>query len=59
MSLGARYGLPTDLPHRSEARLAPLCGMRHRPNSRNFKMLEYSILITEEWRFGEEKKWRE
>jgi len=33
--------------------------MRHRATSRNFKMLEYSILITEEWRFEEEKKWRE
>jgi hypothetical protein len=59
MSLGARYGLPTVIPHRSEARLAPLCGMRHRAIMRNFKMLKYSILITEEWRFGEEKKWRE
>jgi hypothetical protein len=33
--------------------------MRHRAFSRNFKMLRYSILITEEWRFEEEKKWRE
>ncbi|MCA3343799.1 MAG: hypothetical protein ING24_15345 [Roseomonas sp.] len=59
MSLGVRYGLPTVIPHCSEARLAPLCRMRHRAFSRNFKMLKYSILITEEWRFEEEKKWRE
>jgi hypothetical protein len=33
--------------------------MRHTALIRKFKLLKYSILITEEWRFGEEKKWRE
>jgi len=59
MSLGVHYGLLAVMPHRSKARLARLYGMRHSALIRKFKMLMYSILVTEEWRFGEEKKWRE
>jgi hypothetical protein len=59
MSLATHYGLPAVLPHRSEARLAPLRAMRHRVLNRKIEKLKYSNTVTEQWRFGEEKKWRE